>query len=123
MLTKEGANALSQRGVFMKEPPESLKNSVNLEPESCSVHREGFEPRLSFRFDVRKCTLKFFDSVSNLLLNFGVVRFRQSLMFPGQVFFDFGFSIIDTGQLRQVVRDLSLLLLPFLAQQVLFWPG
>ena len=34
---EECANALSQHSVFMEEPPDGLKNSVNFGPESCFV--------------------------------------------------------------------------------------
>ena len=53
-LTKQGTYALSQCGVFMEEPPECLTDSVDLGPEGCSVHGEGFEPCLSFKLDVRE---------------------------------------------------------------------
>ena len=49
LLTEECANALSQRSVFMEEPPDGPTNSVNLGPESCFVHGEGFEPRFQVR--------------------------------------------------------------------------
>ena len=50
----------------MEEPPECLTDSVDLGPEGCCVHGEGFEPCLSFKFDVREYTLELSDSVSNL---------------------------------------------------------
>ena len=46
------------------------------------------------------------DSVSNLSLHFSVVCFRQLLMLPGEVSFNLGFSVVDTHQLCQVVRQL-----------------
>ena len=54
LLTKQGANALSQCGVFMEEPPECLTDSVDLGMEGCSVRREGFEPCLSLKLDVKE---------------------------------------------------------------------
>ena len=77
----------------MEERPDGLTNSVDLRPESCSIRREGFEPRLSFKLDVGELALQLLHSVSNILLNFGVVRFGQLSAFPGQVLFDFGLSI------------------------------
>ena len=77
----------------MEEPPDGLTNSVDLRPESCSIQREGFEPHLPFKLDVGE--LAFLHSVSNILLNFGVVRFGQFSAFPGQVLFDFGFPVVD----------------------------
>ena len=106
LLTKQGAHVLSQCGVFMEEPPECLTDSVDLRPEGCSVRGEGFEPCLSFKLDVRDYTYEISDSVSNLSLYFSVVCFRQFLMLPGEVSFDLGFSVVDTLQLRQVVRQL-----------------
>ena len=47
-------NALSQCGVFMEEPPECLTDFVDLGPEGYSVRREGFEPCLSLKIDVRE---------------------------------------------------------------------
>ena len=85
LLTKQGANALSQCGVFMEESPECLTDSVDLGPEGCSVRGEGFEPCLSLKLDVREYTLELSDSVSNLSLHFSVVCFRQLLMLPGEV--------------------------------------
>ena len=41
---EQGANALSQCGVFMEAPPECLTGSVDLGPEGCSVCGEGFKP-------------------------------------------------------------------------------
>ena len=67
----------------MGEPPDGLTNSVDLRPESCSIHREGFEPRPPFKLDVGDLALKLLHSVSNILLNFGVVRFGQFSAFPG----------------------------------------
>ena len=92
---KRVSNSLSQRLVFMEEPPDGLTNSVDLRPESCSIRREGFEPRLPFKLDVGELTFKLLHSVSNILLNFGVVRFGQFSAFPGQVFFDFGFPVVN----------------------------
>ena len=106
MFTKQGANALSQCGVFMEEPPECLTDSVDLGQEGCSVRGEGFEPCLSFKLDVREYTLELSDSVSNLSLHFSVVCFRQFFMLPGEVSFNLGFSVVDTRQLCQVVRQL-----------------
>ena len=102
-LTKQGANALSQCGVFMEEPSECLTDSVDLGPEGYSVRGEGFEPCLSFKLDVREYTLELSDSVSNLSWHFSVVCFRQFSMLPGEVSFDRGFSVVDTRQLSQVV--------------------
>ena len=104
LLTKQGANALSQCGVFMVESPECLTDSVDLGPECCSVRGEGFGPCLSFKLDVREYTLELSDSVLNLSLHFSVVCFGQFLMLPGEVSFDLGFSVVDTRQLCQVVR-------------------
>ena len=78
----------------MEEPPDGLTNSVNLGPESCFVRGEGFEPRLSFKFEVGELALKLFHSISNILLNFGVVRFGQFLTLPGQVLLDFGSPVV-----------------------------
>ena len=105
LLKKQGANVLSQCGVFMEEPPECLTDSVDLRPEGCSVRGEGFEPCLSIKLDVRDYTLELSDSVSNLFLHLSVVFFRQFLMLPGEVSFNLGFSVVDTRQLRQVVRQ------------------
>ena len=90
----------------MEEPPECLTDSVDLRLEGCSVRGEGFEPCLSFKLDVRDNTLELSDSVSNLSLHFSVVCFRQFLMLPGEVSFNLGFSVVDTRQLCQVVRQL-----------------
>ena len=106
LLTKQGANALSQCDVFMEEPPECLTDSVDLETEGCSVRGEGFEPCLSLKLDVREYTLELSDSVSNLSLHFNVVCFRQFSALPGEVSFDLGFSAVDTRQLCQVVFQL-----------------
>ena len=106
LLTKQGANALSQCGVYMEEPSECLTDSVNLGPEGFSVHGEGFEPCLSFKPYVREYTLELSDSVSNLSLHFSVVCFRQFLMLPGEMSFNLGLSVVDTRQLCQVVRQL-----------------
>ena len=51
-------------------------------------------------------TLELSDSVSNLSLHFSGVCFRQFLMLPGVVSFDFGFLVVDTRQLCQVVCQL-----------------
>ena len=56
---------------------------------------EGFEPRLPFKLDVGELAFKLLHSVSNILLNFGVVRFGQFSAFPGQVLFDFEFPVVD----------------------------
>ena len=88
LLTKQGANELSQCGVFMEKSAECLTDSVDLRPEGCSVCGEGFEPCLSFKLDVR---LDLSDSVSNLFLHFSVVCFRQFLMLPGEVPFNLDF--------------------------------
>ena len=106
LLTKQGANALSQCGVFMEEPPECLTDSVDLGTEGCSVRGEGFEPCLSLKLDVRGYTLELSDSVSNLSLHFSVVCFRQFSVLPGEVSFDLGFSVVDTRQLCHVVCQL-----------------
>ena len=50
---------------------------------------------LAFKFEVGELALKLFHSISNILLNFGVVRFRQFLALPGQVLLDFGFPVVD----------------------------
>ena len=47
------------------------------------------------------------DSVSNLSLHFSIVCFRQFLMLPGEMSFNFGFSVVDTRQLCQVVCQLT----------------
>ena len=88
LFAEESSNSLSQRLVFMEEPPDGLTNSVDLRPESCSIRGEGFEPRLPFKLDVGELAFKLLHSVSNILLNFGVVRFGQFSAFPGQVLFD-----------------------------------
>ena len=106
LLTKQGANALSQCDVFMEEQPEYLTDSVDLGPKGCSVRGEGFEPCLSFKLDVIEYTLELSDSVSNLSLHFSVVCFRQFSMLPDEVSFDLRFSVIDTRQLRQVLCQL-----------------
>ena len=103
LLTKQGANALSQCSVFLEKPSECLSDSVDLGPEGCSVRGEGFVPCLSFKLDVREYTLELSDSVSNLSLHFIVVCFRQFSMLSGEVSFDLGFSVVDTRQLCQVV--------------------
>ena len=90
----------------MEEPPECLTDSVDLGTEGCSVRREGFEPCLSFKLDVREYTLELSDSVSNLSLHFRVVCFRQLTVLPGGVSFDLGFSVVDTRQLCQVACQL-----------------
>ena len=92
---EECLNSLSQRLVFMEEPPDGFTNSVELGPESCYVRGEGFEPRLYFKFEVRALSLKLFYSISNLLLNFGVVSFRQFFALPGNVLLDFGSPVLD----------------------------
>ena len=92
LLTKQVANALSQCGVFMEVPPECLTDSVDLGTEGYSVRKNGFEPCLSLKFDVRKYSLELSDSVSNLSLHFSVVCFRQFSVLPGEVSFDLGYS-------------------------------
>ena len=106
LLTKQGTYSLSQCGVFMDEPPECLKNSVDLGTEGCSVRREGFKPCLSLKLDVREYTLELSDSVSNLFLHFSVVCFRQFSVLPGEVSVDLRFSVVVTRQLCQVVCQL-----------------
>ena len=106
LLTTQGANALRQCGVFMEELSECLTDFVDLGPEGCSVCGEGFEPCLSFKLDVREDTLELSDLVSNLSLHFSVVCFRQFSMLPGDVSFDFGFLVVVTRQLCQVVYQL-----------------
>ena len=91
LLTEQGANALSQCGVFIEDPPECLTDSVDLGPEGCSVRGEGFELCLSFKLDVREYTPELSDSVSNFSLHFSVVCFRQFSMHPENVSFDLGF--------------------------------
>ena len=81
--------------VFMEEPPDGLTNSVDLLPESCSIRGEDFDPRLPFKLDVGELAFKLLHSVSNILLNFGVVRFGQFSAFPGQVLLDLGFPLVD----------------------------
>ena len=88
LFAEESSNSLSQRLVFMENPPDGLTNSVDLRSESCSIRGEGFEPRLPFKLDVGELAFKLLHSVSNILLNFGVVRFGQFSAFPGQVLFD-----------------------------------
>ena len=78
----------------MEEPTDGLANSVDLGPESCFVPGEGFEPRLPFKLDVGELALQPSHSVSNLLFDLGVIRFRQFLALPGQVLFDFGFPVV-----------------------------
>ena len=102
LLTNQGANALSQVGVFM-EPPVFLTDSVDLGPDGCSLRGEGFEPCLSFKLDIRAYTLELSDSVSNLSLHFSVVCFRQFSMLPGEMSFDLGFSVVHIRQLRQLI--------------------
>ena len=58
LLVEESLNSLSQHLVFKEELPDSLTNSVDLGPESCSVRGEGFEPRLPFKLDVGEFTFK-----------------------------------------------------------------
>ena len=65
-----------------------------------------FEPWLSFYFNVWELSLKILDSISYLLLNFRVTHLDKFLMLPGQVFFDFGFALVDLGQLCQIVHHL-----------------
>ena len=55
---------------------------------------ERAESRLRFKLDVGELAFKL-HSVSNILLNFGVVRFGQFSAFPGQVLFNFGFPVVD----------------------------
>ena len=90
---KQGANTLSQCGVFMEEPPEGLTDSVDPGPEGWSVREEGFEPCLSFKLDVREYTLELSDSASNFSLHFSVVCFRRFSMLPDEVSFDLRFSL------------------------------
>ena len=90
----------------MEEPPECLTDSVDLGTEGCSVRREGFEPCLSFKLDVREYTLDLSDSVSNLSLYFSVVCFRQFSVLQGEVSFVLRFSVVHTRQLCQVVCQL-----------------
>ena len=56
-------NALSQCGVFMEDPSQCVTDSVDLRPEGCSVHTEGFKPCLSLKLDVREFTLELSESV------------------------------------------------------------
>ena len=100
--TKEGANALSQRSVLMKEPPECLTDSVDLGPKSCSVRMEG-SSLACLSFDIGKVALELSDSVSDIFLDFGVVRFRNLLMLPGQMPFHLGCLIINIRQFREIV--------------------
>ena len=120
LLTKQGANAVSQCGVFMEEPHECLTDYFDLGPENCSVRGEGFKPCLSFKLDVREYTLEL--PVSNLSLHFSVICFRQFLMLPGEVFSIFGrrYASALPGSLP---IHLSLPSMPFRAQPALFWPG
>ena len=90
----------------MEEPPECLTDSVDLGTEGCPDRREGFEPCLSLKLDVREYTLELSDLVLNLSLHFSVVCFRQFSMLPGEVSFDLGLSVVDTRQLCQVVCQL-----------------
>ena len=94
LLIEECASALSQRLVYMEEPPDCLTNSVDQGPESFSVPGEGFEPRLPFKLNVGELALQLFHSVSNILLNFCVVRFGQFSEFPGKVLFYFGLPVV-----------------------------
>ena len=87
----------------MEEPPESLTDSVDPEPESCSVRGEGFERCLSSKLDVKEYTLELSDSVSDLSLRISVFCFRQFSMVSGEMSFDLRFSVVYTRQLRQVV--------------------
>ena len=54
----------------MEEPPDGLTNSINLGPESCFVRGDGFEPRLSFKFEVRELALKLFSCDLEYLVEF-----------------------------------------------------
>ena len=123
LLTKQGANALSQFGVFMEEPPECLTESVDLGTEGCSVRGEGFEPCLSLKLDVREYTLELSDSISNLSLHFSVVREPSVFGAPVRGVFRpriFGrrYSSALPGCLP---THFSLPSLPFRAQPALFW--
>ena len=69
LLKKLVLNALSQCGVFMEEPPECLTDSVDLGPEGCSIRREGFEPCLSLKLDVREYTFELIPSRISLLIS------------------------------------------------------
>ena len=124
LFAEQSSNSLSQRLVFMEEPPDGLTNSVDLRPESCSIRREGFEPRLPFKLDVGRLAFKLLHSVLNILLNFGVVRFGQFSAFPGQVLFDFGFPVVDcrlASRGCQRARP-SISSWPPKLRLVLFWP-
>ena len=61
---------------------------------------------LQARCQRERYALEHSDSVSNLSLRFSVVCFRQFLMLPGEVSFNLGFSVIDTRQPCQIVRQL-----------------
>ena len=79
----------------MEEPPDGLSNSVYLGQESPSVRGDGLEPCLSLKRDVGEFALQLLHSILNLLLEFGVVSFRQFLTFPGRVLLDLGFPVVD----------------------------
>ena len=57
LFAEESSNSLSQRLIFMEEPPDGLTNSVDLRPESCCICGEGFEPRLPFKLIVGELAL------------------------------------------------------------------
>ena len=106
LFAEECSNSLSQCLVFKEEPPDGFTDSVELGLESCFVRGEGFEPRLYLKFEVGALALKLFYSISNRLLNFGVVSFRQFLALPGIVLLDFGSPVLGILQLRLVVSEL-----------------
>ena len=123
LLKKQGANALSQCGVFMEEPSECLTDSVDLGPEDCSVRGVGFEPCLSFKLDVREYTRKLADSVTNLSLQFSVVCYRYFFDAPGRDVFQprvFGRRYSSALPTHLLLPSFNL---PFRAQPALFWPG
>ena len=94
----------------MEEPPDGLTNSVNLGPESCFVRGEGFEPCLPFKFEVGELALKLFHSISNILLNFGVVRFGQFLTSRAKCFSTSDFRSSTSDSFARLLASLSLIL-------------
>ena len=78
----------------MEEPPDGLTNPTDLRPERCLVRGDGFEPRLSLELNVGELALQLFHLVSNLFLNFGVVRFRQFSALSGQVLLNLSLPVV-----------------------------
>ena len=94
LFAEECLNSLGQRLVFMEEPPDGLTDPTDLGPERCLVRGDGFEPCLSLELDVGEVALQLFHSVSNLFLNFGVVRFRQFSALSGQVLLNLALPVV-----------------------------